>query len=143
MPPSTAEREPVALAELDAGTRELIGKAIARAITAELGRVRVSSIAPGPPSEPPRSSMRAAADVAGKVGKSGIKWGVLASGALSLTGSAIVWIMRPEYAAPLAQAAKLIASVILAAFGGGAPAANAAPAREVPALAAPAPDPPP
>ncbi len=87
--------------------------------------MRISSVAPPPPSEPepPRSSIRVAARYTGKLGK----WGVFASGALSIAGSAIVWIMRPEYAAPLAQALKLIAQVIVAAAGGGAPSDVGAP----------------
>ncbi len=70
--------------------------------------------------------MRAAADVGGKVGKWGIKWGVLASGALALVGQVIVWTMKPEYAAPLGQAVKIIAQVIIAAVGGGAPVGDGA-----------------
>lgn len=106
-------------AELDADVRLRLADAIARTITAELGTVRISSVPPKPPdTEPPRSSMRAAARGAGKAGK----WTVYASGALALLGQVIVWTMKPEYAAPLAQAAKLIAAAIVAAAGGGAPA---------------------
>jgi hypothetical protein len=139
-PPPANDTEPSpampAPAELDEATRKRVAAAIARAITAELGTVRISSVPPES-GEPPRSSMRAAARGAGKVGK----WGVLASGALSLIGTLIAW-WRPEYAGPIAQAFKLIAAAILAAAGGGAPAADAAPARDAPALVAPAPAPP-
>jgi hypothetical protein len=132
---AAAEAPPTpAPAELDQGTRELLADVIARAIATQLGHVRISSI---PPSEPaPRSSMRVAAQYTGK----GIKWGVFGSGALSLLGSAIVWVMRPEYAAPLGQALKLIAGVIVAAVGGGAPARDVVPPRDVPAIIAPAPN---
>jgi hypothetical protein len=71
--------------------------------------------------------MRVAADVGGKVGKWGIKWGVLASGALALVGQVIVWTTRPEYAAPLGQALKLIAGLITAAAGGGPPSGDISP----------------
>jgi hypothetical protein len=117
------------LVELDEGARVQLADAIARAISAELGRVRISSVAPPPPSElePPRSSIRVAANVGGKVGKWSIKWGVLGSGALALVGQVIVWTMKPEYAAPLGQAVKLIASVIVAAVGGGPPSGDSTP----------------
>lgn len=127
MPPPARAGGPVMPAELDERTRKRVAEIIARAIAAELGNVRISSVPPpgevdpdAPESEPPRSSMRIAARGAGKLGK----WGVYASGALSLIGSAIVWLARPEYAAPLAQALKLIAGVIAAAAGGGAPVAE-------------------
>lgn len=137
---SDTDRSPAPPAELDLDTRGRLADAISRAITAELGRVRISSVPPGAPEpEPPRSSMRVAARYIGKGGK----WSMWATGALSIATSVIVWTMRPEYAAPLGQALKLIAAVILAAAGGGAPAADAAPARDVPAISAPAPDAPP
>jgi hypothetical protein len=123
----TEPAEPAELAQLDRGTQLLLSEAIAQAVAAQLGRVRISSV------PPPKSSMRAAADVGGKLGK----WGVLASGGLSLLGSAIA-IWRPEYAAPLSQALKLIAA-LLTAWGGGTPAGDTAPARDVPALVAPSP----
>lgn len=105
-----------ATAELDVPTRNRVALAIARAIAAELGEVRISSVPP--PSEPaPRSSMRAAASGVGKVGK----WSVFASGALSIVGTLIALCFRPEYAAPLAQALKLIAGVLAAMAGGGSP----------------------
>jgi hypothetical protein len=113
-------------AELDEATRSRVAEAIARAIAAELGSVRISSVPP-PSSEPPRSSMRVAADVGGKVGKWGIKWGVLGSGALALAGQVIVWTMKPEYAAPLGQALKLIGAAILAAMGNGPPSGDSSP----------------
>lgn len=141
--------KPWAPPTLDSDTRELISDTIARAIAAELarGRVQIAPVAPALPSspEPPRSSLRvaarsslrAAAKGAGQVGK----WGVFASGALSLLGSIIVWWVRPEYAAPMAQALKLIAALILSAAGGGAPAQEAGPARDVPAITQLAPAP--
>lgn len=120
MPPAPGELPAALPAELDESTRNRVAAAIAKAIAAELGNVRISSVPP-PSSEPepPRSSMRVAADVGGKVGKWGIKWGVLGSGAVALVGQVIVWTMKPEYAAPLAQAFKLIGAAIAAAAGGG------------------------
>lgn len=130
--PALAPQEPGAQpAELDKGAQQLLTEAIAQAIAQQLGKVRISSV---PPSSAPRSSIRAAGHVVGKAGK----WSVLVSGALSLIGTAIT-IWRPEYAAPLTQALKLIAA-IAAAWSGGAPAPEAAPARDTPALVAPAPD---
>jgi hypothetical protein len=121
-PPARAPAPP--LAELDEATRERINRIIARAIASELGSVRISSVPPPgddevEQDEPPRSSMRVAARGAGKVGK----YGVFASGVVSLIGSAIA-LWRPEYAAPLGQALKLIAGVITALAGGGAPVAE-------------------
>lgn len=124
-PPAPLPRAP-ALAELDERTRQLLGEAFARVVAEQLGHVRISSVPPESgddddetkaEAEPPRSSMRVAAAGVGKVGK----WGVIASGALSLTGTAIALLFRPEYAAPLAQALKLIAYAIALAAGGGAP----------------------
>jgi hypothetical protein len=127
-PPAPLPRAP-ALAELDERTRQLLGEAFARVVAEQLGHVRISSVPPESgdddetkaeakaEAEPPRSSMRVAAAGVGKVGK----WGVIASGALSLTGTAIALLFRPEYAAPLAQALKLIAYVIAQAAGSGAP----------------------
>lgn len=129
-------------AELDEDTRQELTDAIARAITARLGHVRISSIPPsGPKSESPRSSIRVAAQHSGTV----LKLGVLGTGAFSLLGSLIAWVLQPQYAAPLGQAGKLIAGVIvdaiLAAAGHAPPAAEPPPAqRDVPALVAPAPD---
>jgi hypothetical protein len=107
---------PEPLAELDAGTRALLSDAIAKAVAAELGNVRVSSV---PPSAP-RSSLRVAAASTSKVGK----WGTMAIGALAVAGQVIVWFGKPEYAGPIAQALKLIASLITSAAGGGAPSAE-------------------
>lgn len=106
--------------ELDEPVRSQLSEAIAKAVAGTLGHVRISSV---PPSAP-RSSMRVAADAAivgGKVGLKGLKWGAIVSGALSFSASLIVWTMRPEYAAPLAQALKLLAQVIAMAAGGGPP----------------------
>lgn len=140
-PPTSEPPPPPPPAELDQGARELLADVIARAIATQLGHVRISSIPPKPSEPDPRSnSIRVAARYTGKGIKWGVFGGVFGSGALSLLGSAIVWVMRPEYAAPLGQALKLIAGVILAAAGGGSPAPEAAPARDVPALVAPAPD---
>lgn len=128
MPPAPGELPAALPAELDESTRNRINSAIARAIAAELGNVRISSVPPeSAETPPPRSSMRVAADVGGKVGKWGIKWGVLASGALALVGQVIVWTTRPEYAAPLGQALKLIAGLITAAAGGGPPSGEGTP----------------
>jgi hypothetical protein len=127
MPPAPGELPAVLPAELDESTRNRVAVAIAKAIAAELGNVRISSVPPESDDPAPRSSMRVAADVGGKVGKWGIKWGVLASGALALVGQVIVWTMRPEYAAPLAQALKLIGGLIVAAAGGGPPSGDGTP----------------
>lgn len=109
---------PLPPAELDIETRRRLADAIARVMAAELGSVRISSVPPPADSEPPpRSSMRVAAKYTGK----GIKWGAILSGAVSFAASMIVWVAKPEYAAPLAQALKLIAGVIIAAMGGGPP----------------------
>lgn len=138
----TADTEPSpapsAPAELDEDTRRKLADVIARAIAGQLGHVRISSIPPSAPE--PRSSIRVAAKYAGKyTGKVG-KLSVYVSGALSIIGTVIAW-WRPEFAAPLAQAAKLIAGVIVSAAGGGAPAPEPPPAaRDVPALVAPASD---
>lgn len=113
--------------ELDAPTQRLLSDAIAKAIAEQLGSVRISSVPPPKPksSTPPpsgiRASMRAAADVGSKVVGKGGKVAIFGSGVLSLAASTIVWVAKPEYAAPLAQALTLLAKVILAAFGGGAP----------------------
>ena len=118
--PPAADPEP---AELDTATRELLANAIARAITAQLGRVRISSIPPKPPSEPPRSSIRVAAKGTGKLGK----WGTMAVGGLAIAGQIIVWFGKPEYASPIAQALKIIASMLVSIAGGGAPSGDGAP----------------
>lgn len=105
--------------ELDPFAAELISKAISAAISSEIQRVRASLAPPAggkpasdrPPSEPPRSSMRVAARGAGKLGK----WGTMGVGALALVGQIIVWFARPEYAAPISQAFKLLSLL----FGGG------------------------
>lgn len=110
-------RLPAPIAQLDESTRNRVAAVIARALAAELGEVRISSVPP-PSDAPPRSSMRAAADGTLTVGK----WSVFASGAISLLGTIIALCFRPEYAAPLGQALKLILSVILAATGGSTPA---------------------
>lgn len=110
------------LAELDAPTQRLLADAIAKAVAEQLGRVRISSVPPpgepAPSSEPPssriRTSIRAGAKATGKVGK----WSVFASGVLSLTGTLIAVLFKPEYAAPLGQAVKLIAQVVMSALGG-------------------------
>ena len=113
--PRTVEPEPApapaAPAELDAGTRQLLTDAIAKAVAAELGNVRVSS------APPPRSSLRVAAAGTGKLGK----WGTMAIGGLAVFGQVIVWFGKPEYAGPIAQALKIIGSMISAAAGGGPP----------------------
>jgi hypothetical protein len=117
-------------AELDGATRDLLSKAIARAVAESLGHVRISSVPPGPletEPEPPRSSMRVAAAVGGKVGGKVGKWGTMAIGALAVVGQVIVWFGKPEYASPIAQALKLIASAIAAAAGGGPPTGDASP----------------
>jgi hypothetical protein len=126
-------------AELDAATRELLANAIARVITAKLGSVRISSIPPSE-TEPPRSSMRVAAAETGRVGKWLGRWGLTSAGAVAGLGQIIVWTMKPEYAGPLSQAAKLIFSVIIAAMaaaGGNSPA-DATPPTDVPAIVLPA-----
>jgi hypothetical protein len=115
-PPASNEGE---LVELDEGARALLSDTISRAVASELGNVRISSIPP----TAPRSSIRVAADVTGKVSK----WVTMTVGALALIGQVIVWVAKPEYAAPLAQALKLIASVITSLAGGGAPAGDATP----------------
>jgi len=115
--------------ELDVPTQKLLSDAIAKAIAEQLGSVRISSVPPPKPksesSTPPpsgiRASMRAAADVGSRVVGTGGKVAIFGSGVLSLAASTIVWIAKPEYAAPLAQALTLLAKVVLAAFGGGAP----------------------
>lgn len=117
-PATPAADAAAAPAELDQGTRKLLADAIARAFTAELGRVRISSIAP----PAPRSSIRAAAKGTAKVGK----WGSMILGALAVVGQVIVWTMKPEYAGPIAQAVKLIASVV-ASIAGGAPSGDTIP----------------
>ena len=66
----------------------------------------------------PSSSMRAAAKTGGKLGK----WGTLALGVLAFVGQVIVWIAKPEYAGPIVQAIKVIASL-----AGGAPSVDNAP----------------
>jgi hypothetical protein len=106
--------------ELDPVAAELISRAITAAITVEMERVR-TSLAPPSPSKPPpprsstppppRSSIRVAAKGAGKLGQ----WGTMFVGALALVGQGIVWFARPEYAAPIGQALKLIFA--LAGFG--------------------------
>jgi len=126
-------------AELDAATRGRLANVIARALTAELGSVRISSIPPSE-AEPPRSSMRVAAAETGRVGKWLGRWGLTSAGALGALGEVIVLTLKPEYAGPLSQAAKLIASVIIAAIaaaGGNSPA-DATPSKDVPAIVVPA-----
>jgi hypothetical protein len=126
VPPAPRELPAALPAELDERTRNRVAVAIAKAISAELGNVRISSVPPESAEPAPRSSMRVAADVGGKVGKWGIKWGVLGSGAVALIGQVIVWTMKPEYAAPLAQALKIIGAAIAAAAGG-APSGDVTP----------------
>lgn len=104
--------------ELDPFAAELISKAISAAISSEMQRVRDSLAPPAagkPPSEPPRSSIRVAAKGASKLGK----WGTMGVGALALVGQVIVWFARPEYAAPISQAFKLLHLFL---GGGSAPA---------------------
>jgi hypothetical protein len=99
-------------AELDAPTQRRVADAIAKAIAAELGRVKISSVPP-PESEPPRSSMRVAADVSKAVGKKVGVPGLIGVGASTLV-AVIVALFRPEYAVPLL---KLLAALI-AAYNG-------------------------
>ncbi len=87
--------------------------------------------------------MRVAAQETGRVGKWLGRWGLTWAGAVAGLGQIIVWTMKPEYAGPLSQAAKLIVSVIIAAMaaaGAGSPA-DATPPQDAPALVAPAPAP--
>lgn len=101
--------------------------------------IRQSSPPPAPkdsPSEPPRSSMRAAGKVIGK----GTKWTAIVSGALSLLGTLIA-LFRPEYSAPLLQAIKLILQLAYIAAGNTPPAVEQPPPPDVPAIVAPAPEP--
>jgi hypothetical protein len=115
-PPVEVELEP---APLDAVTSSRLADVIAKAVAAELGKgVRLSS-AP-PPSEPPRSSMRVAADAgraaAVKVGKVGVP-GLIGVGASTLIAGLIA-LWRPEYAVPVL---KLLAALIAAYNGLPAP----------------------
>jgi hypothetical protein len=97
-PPVDVELEPPP-AELDEPTRELIAKAIAAALGSN--GVRISSVPPAS-SEPPRSSMRVAADV-GKAAavKVGVP-GLIGTGALTLLGG-LVALWRPEYLVPIVK----------------------------------------
>lgn len=110
--------------ELDPIAADLISRAISAAISKEIQTVRASLVPPPgdkqhveqrpgtkPASEPPRSSIRVAAKGASKLGK----WGTMGVGALALVGQGIVWFARPEYAAPISQAFKLLYLL----FGGG------------------------
>lgn len=110
--PAAPVAAPVELAEIDESTRTLLADAIAQAVTAQLGRVRIST-AP-PPVSAPRSSIRAAAKGGGKLGK----WGTMTVGGLALVGQVIVWSAKPEYAGPIVQAIKLIVGVIMSLTGG-------------------------
>lgn len=106
-------------AELDEATKRRLADAISKAIAAELGAVRVSSVPP--PSDPPRSSMRVAASVGAKAGGKVGKVGTMIIGGLALAGQILVWFGKPEYASPIGQALKIIAAAIQAAAGGGPP----------------------
>lgn len=113
-PPVVVELDHSPLAELDAGTRARLADIIARAVTAELGQVRISSVPPAAESEPPpRSSMRVAADV-GKAAavKVGVP-GLIGTGAITLLGG-LVALWRPEYLVPIL---KLLAAIHAAHTG--------------------------
>jgi hypothetical protein len=135
LPPPPEAKEPgkagTQPAELDRNTQQLLSEAIAQAVAAQLGRVRISTI---PPDSAPRSSMRAVAHAGGWLGK----WSVYVSGGVSLLGSLIA-IWKPEYAAPLSQSVKLILALVQAWVGSVPPSPTEAPARDVPVLVAPAP----
>lgn len=103
--------------ELDPVAARLISDAISAAISAEMKSVRSSS------TPPPRSSIRVAANATGKVSR----WVTMAVGVLAFIGQIIVWTSKPEYAAPIGQALKLIVVALHVIPGSATPAIDPEP----------------